>query len=121
MSEAGRRKEHRFMLKLSGETGHCTAEVGGVALLDCELMDISSGGLRGLITSGQPMLAPLEKGHHIELTAFNSDNFDFVIGKTGVIAWYSDATRQFGVGFHEEIPHDEVEAMIFHFTFMFQS
>lgn len=119
MDDADKRTHPRFMLRLKGNEGGYHAEVEDCGILFCELQDISSGGLRGKLADKDVPGMPLTQGQEIELSSFVSDKLEFVEGTTGIIAWTHPSARQFGVRFHDVLPKDDVEALIFHFTSIF--
>jgi len=114
-----RRATPRFMLKLHEGNGALTALVDDCGSVHCELLDISSGGMRGRLLTPDKLCAPMREGQTIALTSFASRKLSFLAGKTGRIAWANTLGGEFGVQFHEELPPDQVEAMIFHFSTIF--
>lgn len=119
MSGDEMRAAPRFSLKLKGGSGAYTAEVADCGTVHCELLDVSSGGLRGRLLAPDKLCAPMVQGQTVELQSFAAQKLDFMSGKTGSIAWTSDLGHQFGVRFDDNLPKDDVEALIFHFTSFF--
>ncbi|MBU1003315.1 MAG: PilZ domain-containing protein [Proteobacteria bacterium] len=114
-----RRKTPRFQLKLTGGSGACTAQVAGCGSVRCELLDVSSGGLRGRLLASETLSSPVQQGQTIELQAFASERLGFMQGKTGTIAWFDNLGSQFGVCFDDNLPKDDIEALIFYFSSFF--
>ncbi|BBD07958.1 PilZ domain-containing protein [Desulfovibrio ferrophilus] len=114
-----KRAAPRFSLKLKGNSAAYTAEVAQCGTVHCELLDVSSGGLRGRLLNPDTLDTPLERGLVIELQSFASERLEFMQDKTGTIAWYNQLGSQFGVRFDDNLPKDDVEALIFHFSSFF--
>lgn len=119
MNFDNKRKAPRFTLRLSGGAGAYTAGVADCGTADCELVDVSSGGLKGRLLTPDKLCPPLATGQEIELQSFASRQMDFLRGKTGVVAWLTPIGHEFGVRFHEDVDPDQVEAIIFHFSSFF--
>lgn len=115
-----RRTTPRFQLKLKGDYTAYTAHVAGCGMVQCELLDVGSGGLRGRLLNPDTLCAPMKRGQTIELQSFISERLDFMRGMTGAIAWFDDLGSQFGVSFDTNLSQDDVEALIFHFSSFFR-
>lgn len=119
MQVENKRKAPRFTLRLTGGAGAYTAGFDECGTVHCELVDVSAGGLKGRVLTPTKLCTPLVQGLSIELQSFASEQMEFLIGKTGEIAWLAPIGHEFGVRFDEEVDSDQVEALIFHFSSFF--
>ncbi|NJB67026.1 hypothetical protein GGQ74_000666 [Desulfobaculum xiamenense] len=110
-----RRQAHRFLLKIGGEENTCTANLAE-AVVECDLLDLSTGGLRGSIIVADGATPVVEKGLRVQLLSPSSETFEFLAGRSGVVAWTTPDGREFGITLDETIPGELVESAMFHFT-----
>ena len=97
---AERRRFERFILRLAGRPGRprCRAAVAGMDL-DCEIADISCGGMRLAVADPAARIGLLLEGQRVELTAFEEERFNFLQGKRGIVSWIKPGDREFGMCF----------------------
>lgn len=97
---AERRRWERFILKLAGRPGRprCRVAVAGMDL-DCEIADISCGGMRLALADPEARIGLLLEGQRVELAAFEEDRFGFLAGKRGIVSWIKTGEREFGMSF----------------------
>ena len=67
--------------------------------LDCEIADISCGGMRLAVADREVRMGLLLEGQRVELAAFEEDRFGFLEGKRGIVSWIKPGEREFGVSF----------------------
>lgn len=109
----------RFTIRLTEGASAYTANVESCGQINCELLDVSSGGLRGKLLNQNIDCSAIAQGADVALLSFASDSFDFMKDKTAKVAWVRDDSRQFGLQFTDGLTKDEVDALIFHFTYLF--
>lgn len=121
MREKEKRQTPRFTIRMTSGASAYSALSQTCGQINCELIDISSGGLRARLLNKDTACSALKQESQVELLSFSEDSFDFLVGTKGTIRWNRNDTRQFGLEFNEKIPADQVEAILFHFNYLFGS
>lgn len=107
-----RRRWERLFMKLTGRPGRsrCRANVAGMDL-DCEIADISCGGMRLAVSDPATRMGLLLEGQRVELLSFEEDRFGFLAGKRGIVSWIRPGKREFGMCFDSVESKSRIEQL----------
>jgi len=108
-----RRRFERLRDWLSGKKPRpsCVVEVGGETRLDCELSDLSCGGMRLAVVDPEARMGLLHEGQRVQVVTFASARYAFLAGRSGILCWVRASAGEMGITFDEFVPKVLVESV----------